>query len=201
MLLSTVTPKIYKDSFQQKFIGFAKKSPVLLSMIITIQDGEEGVLITHVNSNSKYFFKFDYEVDVKDFIAEIKKVLVKKHYPRVVEEILEKHEFTPEELALTLEKSNKKIDELLKYEMRVVGNRLFRIDKILSWKNIAILTLETSTFEDDEIGVSYRYKYNGSLVLFLKNYRGGKFTLEEASANFFSGSLLIDSLIKKGEEK
>jgi len=198
MLITEINSKTWKDNFQQTFIGFAKKSPVLLSMLLTIQEGEEGVLITHVNSGKKYFFKFDYNISVKDFIANIKKTLVDMHYPRLLEEVLQKHEFTPEELAITLEKSDKKIEELVKYEMRVIGTRQFRLDKILSWKNIAILVLEKSSFEDDEIGSAYRYKFNGSLVLFLKNYRSRKFkSLEEASAYFFSNSLLIDQLKKK----
>jgi hypothetical protein len=165
-------------------------------MNIKILDSEEGVLITHVNSNSKYFYPFNYDLDPKDFIAQIKTLLVKNHYPRLIEEILEKHELSSEELAIKVEKGTD-ITELNKYEMRVVGTRQFRIDKILSWKNIAILTLEQSSFSDDEIGASFRYKFSGSIVIFLKNYRSGKFkSLEEASEYFFANSLLIDSITK-----
>jgi hypothetical protein len=166
-------------------------------MIIKIQQGEKGVLVTHVNSNSKYWFSFDYDCNPKDFIAQIKKVLVDKHYPRLVEEILEKHELSQDELVLKLEKGAE-ADHLNKYEMRVIGNRLFRIDKILAWKGIFILSLEQSSFKDDEIGTFFRYKFTGgSAVIFLKNYRSGKFkTLEEASEYFFSNSLLIDSITK-----
>jgi hypothetical protein len=187
--------KYWEDQFIQKFQNFGKKSPVLLSMSVKIQGGEKGALITHVNSNTKYFWPFNYDINVKDFIAEIKKVLVKNHYPRLIEEILEQHQLTSEELALELE-HGKDIDSLNKYEMRVIGNRLFRIDKILTWKNIAILTLETSSFEDDEIESNYRYKFNGSIVIFLKNYRTGKYrSLEEASEHFFANSNIIDKII------
>jgi len=164
-------------------------------MAIKIQDSEEGVLVTHVNSNSKYFFAFDYNMDLKDFIADIKRCLIERHYPRIVEEILTKHELTTEELAKKVEEGHS-IDALSKFEMRIVGQRVYRIDKILAWKQIAILALETSTFTEDDIGANYRYKFNGgSLVLFLKNYRSGKFkTLEEASEVFFSNAMLIDEL-------
>jgi hypothetical protein len=166
-------------------------------MNIKIQDSEEGVLITHVNSNSKYFYPFNYDINPKDFIAQIKSFLVKNHYPRLIEEILEKHELSSEELAIEVEKGVD-ITKLNKYEMRVIGTRQFRIDKILSWKNIAILTLEESSFEDDEINANFRYKFSGSIVIFLKNYRSGKFrTLEEASEYFFSNSLLIDRITTK----
>jgi len=198
MLDNKFSAKWWKDKFSSKFTNFCKKSPVLLSMIIKIQNGEEGVLITHVNSNSKYFFPFKYEQDPKDFIADIKSLLVEKHYPRIIEEILEKHELTSSELALKVEKGHD-INNLSKYEMRVIGTRMYRIDKILAWKQIAILLLEESSFLNDEIGESFRYKFNGgSLVIFLKNYRSGKFkTLEEASEYFFINSLIIDQIIKK----
>jgi hypothetical protein len=195
MLISEVSAKAFKDEFQKKFASFAKKSPVVLSMVIKIEKGEEGALITHVNSSNKYFFPFPIGegVSVKDYIAKIKKLLVEKHYPRVIEEILDKHEFTKEELAQQLEST--KIDDLSKYEMRVVGTRQFRIDKVLLWKNIFLLVLEESSFQDDEINKIFRYKLNISPVTFLRNYRSGKYkSLEEASAFFFSNSVLIDEL-------
>jgi hypothetical protein len=199
-LIAGIPSKIWEDQFSQKFINFAKKSPVLISMNIKIQDGEKGVVITHVNSNNKYFFPFNYDINPKDFIAEIKILLVKNHYPRLIEEILEKHELTSEELAIKVE-SGQSLDNLNKYEMRIIGTRQFRVDKILSWKNIAIVTLENSSFDDDEIGANFRYKFNGSIVIFLKNYRSGKFkTLEEASEYFFSNSLLIDKIIKVDQD-
>ena len=195
---SAINCKFWKDKFSSKFINFCKKSPVLLTMVIKIQNGEEGVLITHMNSNAKYFFPFDYDQNPKDFIADIKKLLVEKHYPRIIEEILEKHQLTTEELTKKVEEGNS-IDKLSKFEMRVIGTRMYRIDKVLTHKQIAILVLESSTFKEDELGSNYRYKFNGgSLVIFLKNYRSGKFkSLEEASGFFLANSLLIDQLEKK----
>jgi hypothetical protein len=194
MLLKEILPKQWKDEFSQKFVSYAKKAPVVISMIITIQQGSEGALITHSNSNTKYFFPFDFSVPVKEFISKIKKLLVEKHYPRVIEEILDKHEFSSEELAKQLE-NNKTLDNLSKYEMRIVGTRQFRIDKVLLWKSIFLLILEKSSFEDDKIDKVYRYKMNTSPVTFLRNYRLGKFkSLEEASAYFFNNSILIDTL-------
>jgi hypothetical protein len=199
-LLNAVHPKIWKDNFSKRFSNFCKKSPVLISLAIKIEGGEEGALITHINSGLKYFFAFDYDMPVKDFIAEIKIVLVAKHYPRLIEEVLEKHELTSEELAIKVEQGAD-INHLNKYEMRTMGTRQFRLDKVLAWKNIAILTLEQSSFPDDDIGANFRYKFNGSIIIFLKNYRSGKYkTLEDASSYFFSNSLLIDLIEKKEEE-
>jgi hypothetical protein len=193
-LLHDISEKVWEDQFSQKFSNFGKKSPVLLSMNIKTQNGERGVLITHINSNQRYFFPFKYEINVKDFIAEIKQILVNKHYPRLIEEIFERHELTTEELAIKVEEGAD-LNNLNKYELRTVGTRQFRVDKILSWKNIVILTLEKSSFEDDRIGANYRYKFNGSIIIFLKNYRSGKFkSLEEASVYFFENSNIIDCL-------
>jgi hypothetical protein len=193
-LLHDISEKTWENQFSQKFSNFGKKSPVLLSMNIKTQGGEKGVLVTHINSGSKYFWPFNYDINVKDFIAEVKQTLVNKHYPRLIEEIFERHELTMEELAIKVENGSN-LNNLNKYELRIVGTRQFRIDKILSWKNIAILTLENSSFEDDAIGVSYRYKFNGSIIIFLKNYRAGKFkSLEEASEYFFENSQIIDTI-------
>lgn len=201
MLEHTQTTVMWETLFKSKFASFCKKSPVLLSMLIKIQDGEKGVLVTHLNTSTKYFFPFDYDQNVKDFIAEIKKFLVEKHYPRIIEEILEKHEKTNEELAKEIEDSGE-VEGLKKYCMQLVGTRQYRIDKVLPWKNIAILVLEGSDIKTDEVGSSYRYKYDKSLVLYLKNYRTGKYSsITEASNEFFNNSMLIEQLGKNKEEK
>jgi hypothetical protein len=101
-MLTIPESKIWKDMFQQKFTSFSKKSPVLLSYSIQLRDGDEGCLVTHINSNAKYWFIFDFNSNVKDFIADIKNTII-KHYPIIVEEILEQKELTPEELALKVE--------------------------------------------------------------------------------------------------
>src|SRR5574344_1243292 len=82
MLLQSMSTSMWENTFQSKFASFCKKSPVLLQMLIKIENGEKGVVVTHTNTGSKYFFQFDYDMNVKDFIAEIKKFLVERHYPR-----------------------------------------------------------------------------------------------------------------------
>lgn len=198
------SPKMWESTFQKKFSNFCKKSSIMLSMVIEIKDGCKGVTVTHVNTNCDYFFPFDYKKNVKDFIAEIKNLLVEKHYPRIVEQIFEQHENTKEELVEQLEKDPTKIDELSKYSLRLSGERLFRIDKVLQWKNIAFLYLEKSTLEGDQIGVYYKYKYNKSLVIYMRKYRKGEFdSLEKAGEEFFKDSSLISILdsSKKSEEE
>jgi hypothetical protein len=176
----------------------------MLSMTIEIKDGRKGVTVTHVNTNNDYFFPFNYKQNVKDFIAEIKNILVEKHYPRIIEQIFEQHENTKEELIEELEKDPTKINQLSKYSMKLAGERLFRIDKVLQWKNIAFLYLENSTFKDDKVGIYYKYKYNKSLVIYMRKYRKGEFdSLEKAGEEFFKDSSLISILdgSKKTEEE
>ncbi len=191
---------MWEATFQKKFSNFCKKSSIMLSMTIEICNGRKGVTVTHANTNSDYFFPFDYKKNVKDFIAEIKEVLVQKHYPRIVEQIYEQHENTREELVSELEKDPTKVDSLSKYSMRLTGSRLFRIDKVLQWKNIAFLYLEESTFKDDKVGVYYKYLYNKSLIVYMRKYRKGDFeSLEQAGEEFFKNSSLISILNKPTE--
>lgn len=187
----------WEDTFQKKFTNFCKKSPVLIKMQIKLEQGVKGVLITNSSTDEKYFFQFDYDMNVKDFIADIKRLLVEKHYPRVTENVFDRHEKTNAELAQELE-SGKSIDSLDKYAVEQIGTRTFRIDKILPWKENVFLVLESSTVPGDIPGTVYRYQYSKSIVLFLRNYRTGKLSsIDEASDEFFSNAFLISVIDKK----
>lgn len=199
MLVQGISSQEWEDSFSKKFSSLCKKSPVLLKYSNRTQDGERGVLVTHVNTGLRYFYPFDYDMNVKDFIALVKKDISNKHYPRLVEDVLQAYEKTNEELAIELE-NGADAKSIKKYSMKSVGVRQYKIDKILSWKQIAILELEKSSFPEDNLHTLYRYQYDGSLVIFLKNYRNGKFkNIEDASAVFFSNANLVDELPKKTE--
>lgn len=200
MLVQSITPKMWEDVFISKFANFCKKSPVLLSMSVRIQDGEKGVVVTHVNSNTRYFFPFDYDIEPKDFIFKIKTFLVEKHYPRLIDEIYECVEKTPAELAEEVENS-KHADNLKTHTLKLVGTKQYRIDKTLLHSNVAILVLENSDIPDDKIGTSYSYQYNKSLMIFMKNYRKGKFkSIEEASNEFFNNASLVYEITDKKKE-
>jgi hypothetical protein len=196
-----ITTDMWEKSFQKKFSNFCSKSPVLLKMSIRIQDGSKGVLLNHVNSDRTYFFPFNYDQNVKDFIADIKRLLVNNHYPRVVQTLYENHKKTNSELAEELEKGGK-VDELNQFCVKKVGERIYRIDKVLPWKNIAIIVLEKSNVPYDEIGSTLKYSYQKSLVLFLKNYRTNVFkSIDEASDDFFNNSLLVSEITSKKKEE
>jgi len=195
MLINRTSSGAYQDIFIKKFTNLAKKAPIMMSYIIKVEDGKEGVLVSHENSGRRYFFPFNYDMQIKDYIAEIKAVLKTNHYPRLVDEVHERIELTPEELAERLE-MGENVDDLKRFEIRKTGERIYVMDKILAWKDIAILILESSTFEADqaEVGQSFQYKFNGSLILYLKKYRSGRHPIETLSSEFFGNSVLVRTL-------
>ena len=92
------------------------------------------------------------------------------------------------------------IKELPKYERRIKSQKLWRIDKVILWKNIVIM--ERVPMKKDEIVPTsqFRFKYNKNLVIFLKKYRSGEFKdLQEAGDAFFNenSSILINEIIPK----
>jgi hypothetical protein len=196
MLVNHANSKAWKEIFIKKFSNFAKKAPIKIGYILTVQDGRECVIVSHDNSGKKYAFPINYDTQVKDFISDIKKVLVANHYPRLIDQSFEKYELTPEEQVAKLEEGVTSVDKIDKFELRLSGERLYRIDKTLLWKNIAILVLEQSTFDGDlsDIGKAFQYSYNGSLVMFLNKYRSGKFPLDSLSREWFDNAGLIRTL-------
>jgi len=201
MLLPSISESKYEEILIKKFTNFSRKAPILLSFILCIQDGKRGILVTHVNSNTKYFFEINYDAQIKDFIAGIKTFLSMRHYPRLIEEILVKHELTAEEQAKELEEG-KQLKDLKKIELRTAGVRQYTIDKVLAWKNIFILKLEKSSYpeDQDEIGNFFLYKYQGSAIIYLKKYRSGYDSIESLSNTFFNSALLIKKLNSEKDE-
>lgn len=188
---------MWEQTFQEKFTNFCKKTPILLKMQIKLEKGVKGVLVVSLPSEEKMFFPFDYDKNVKDFIAEIKAVLVERYYPRLVEDVYDRHEKSTAELATDLEKGET-VEELSKFAVEKVGMRKYRIDKVFPWKNNVFLVLESSDVPGDKAGTVYRYQFSKSIVLFLRSYRTGKFaSIEAASKEFFSNSFLISVIEKK----
>jgi hypothetical protein len=162
------------------------------------QQNEDGVYIIHRGTGNRYFFKFNPEIEEKTFIFNIKQFLIPKHYPRLVESITEPVELSPEELAKKIEEG---IDPkyLKKIELREIGQRLYRIDKSIIWKSIFILVLEDIQLYGEQKQVVptnvLRYRLNSNAASFLKKYRSGGFkSIEEASKEFFSNSILINEI-------
>jgi len=184
MLQQKIDSERYRADLIKKLSNFCEKSPVLLSFVTS----DAGVTIIHSNSNKKYEFPWDYTKPVKSFIHDIKMVLVANHYPRMVEVTKNQIPLTPEEQAKLLEEG---VDpEKLPTTREVSTSRLWRIDRVIVWRDIFILV-------DEQTGEQFRYKLNKSCVFFLKRYRSGGFTLETAAEYFFKNATLLNAIVPK----
>ncbi len=195
MIAENINGDKWKQTTVKKLLSFCEKCPCVLSIKTAVHQGEDGVFVIHKNTGMQYFFPWDYSVEPKDFIHDIKKFLEKKHYPILVETITEEHKLTKEELALMVEEG-KSIQELPQYEKRIKEKKLWRIDKVILWKDIVILVQIDN--KGNTISNQYRYKYNKNLVIFLKKYRSGEYAdLEEAGNEFFNNSILVNEITPK----
>jgi hypothetical protein len=195
MIAENINGDKWKQTTVKKLLSFCEKCPCVLSIKTAVHQGEDGVFVIHKNTGMQYFFPWDYSVEPKDFIHEIKTFLEKKHYPILVETITEEHKLTKEELALMVEEG-KSIQELPQYEKRIKEKKLWRIDKVILWKDIVILVQIDN--KGNTISNQYRYKYNKNLVIFLKKYRSGEYAdLEEAGNEFFNNSILVNEITPK----
>lgn len=181
MLHEKIDSERYKAELIKKLSNFCEKAPVLLSFVTS----DSGVTIVHTNSGEKYQFPWDFTVPVKTFIHNIKEVLVKNHYPRLLQIIEEEVPLTPEEQAALLEQGTTAAElPTTKIER---SQKLWRIDRVIVWRDVFILI-------DEDTGEQYRYKMHKSCVFFLKNYRSGKYTLETAADYFFRNSELLNKI-------
>ncbi len=195
MIAENINGDKWKQTTVKKLLSFCEKCPCVLSIKTAVHQGEDGVFVIHKNTGMQYFFPWDYSVEPKDFIHNIKTFLEKKHYPILVETITEEHKLTKEELALMVEEG-KSIQELPQYEKRIKEKKLWRIDKVILWKDIVILVQIDN--KGNTISNQYRYKYNKNLVIFLKKYRSGEYAdLEEAGNEFFNNSILVNEITPK----
>jgi len=188
MLHTKIDSEKYKAEFIKKLSNFCEKSPVLLSFVTA----DDNVTLIHANTGKRYSFEWDFTKPVKTFIHEIKEVLVANHYPRMIETIASEVSLTPEEQAALLEEGTS--PENLPSTRTVTTQRLWRIDRVIVWRDIFILV-------DENTGDQYRYKLNKSCVFYLKNYRNGRFTLESAWDYFQKNSVLLNKIETKKEQE
>lgn len=193
MLISDVSSKQWKKDVIKKLKSFAEKSPLLISFKVGFHKDMEGFFIVCNQSNEKYFFRCVYEQDPKVFIHDIKEKILPL-YPRVTQTLAKERPATAAEIAdqiangATLSTASKTVSTF--------STKTWRIDKVLPWRQIFMLCLESET---DESGLPVsiedeqrKYQYNGSAVIYLKDYRQGTFKdTVDAGNHFFSKANLI----------
>lgn len=197
MLISDVKSKQWKKDVVKKLKSFAEKSPLLISFRIGYYKDVEGFFIECNQQKEKYFFRCVYEQDPKLFIHHIKEKILFL-YPRVTQTLYEERPATAEDIAdqiangATLSTAKKTIKTFY-------GSKTWRIDKVLPWRQTFMLCLE-SAIDDKGLPITIvneqrKYQYNGSAVIYLKNYRTGQFKdSTDAGDQFFSKANLITRL-------
>lgn len=190
MTYENINGNKYVSTVMRKLLNFSEKCPVSLTIVTETINGEPGVSIVHKNSGRKYFFAWNYSKDPKEFVFDIKQALVTNHYPRIIETNYETREASSSELAKLLEEGVP-IDQLPKTIRTEVGTTMWRIDKVILWRDIFILV-------NEETNKQFRYKLNSNSIIFLKEYREGKYkTLEEAGSYFFHNAILLNEIISQ----
>lgn len=180
MIYQRIDGDQYKTLFDSKFKNFGDKAPIMISYTLD----EYGVTVVHENSDTKYFYEWDFTVPVKAFIHKIKQDLSCNHYPRIsrVEKVL-----LDSEEQTDLITKGMSLDEVPAYKEVM---ETYRIDKILALKDEFILINERTN-------EGFCYKMNSSGIYFLKSYRNGEYkTPLEAGDVFFKRSILVKSLHK-----
>lgn len=196
MIVEKINGDKWKQQTMKKLLSFCEKSPCMLGLRTGLYQGQDGVFVIHKNTDTEYFFPWDMTKDPKEFIHDIKEFIKPKHYPLLIETEWEDHKLTADELA-TMVQNGTSVSDLPKYEKRVKSKKLWRIDKVILWKDCVIL--EPVSMSGEEVpNIQCRYKYNKNLVVFLKKYRSGEFkSIEEAGEDFFNNSMLINEITPK----
>lgn len=176
----------YKRQVYSKFVSFSEKSPLLLDLKTDSEGGVEGLKVTIRSQDKSFFYPWDFQVEPKSFIHRIKLDLM-AWYPLLEEVVYDEHETTADEIRDFLERGYQ-VTEIPRTQRVQAGVKTWRIDKVVVWRDIAIL-------EDVSSGEQFRFKMNTNLVLFLKKYRSGGFTgPKDAGEAFFSKSSLLNKI-------
>lgn len=189
MLLEKNDSDKYIAEFKSRFSNFAEKAPVLLSFTTT----PKGVQIVDEATDTVYEFTWEFSVPVKTFIHGIKMNLAPKCYPKLERREVQKIPLTEEE-QVELAATSDNLDSV-PTEKEIVKTTKYRIDKVISYKDIFII-------EEEGTKRLFRYKMNSSCIFFLKKMRSGRFDERTAAEFFFEKSVLLNEVIplEKREE-
>ena len=203
MIQSTINGTKWIRNVMQKLTSFADKCPLLLNISSGLYHGIDGVYIKVRGSEKKYFFKWVIGEDPKKFVHNIKTKLLSE-YPRIKEELYTERQASAMDIAKEIEQGIS-LDKASKIIRSYKGYIIWRIEKVLSWKEIFILYPEARYDENGtklpfEEPKQYRYQYTGSAILYLTKYRSGRFKdNDEASKEFFKNASLINTINVKEE--
>jgi hypothetical protein len=196
MIKEVVDRRKWVSAAIDKLTAYLNRVPITVNYAI---ENSRIIITPEVENPKELIFDFDYNLEPKSWVHNIKEELL-PFYPRLIEQVYEDVELTSEELALRLV-NGEDPQNIPRVEKKVVKYNGFRIDKVLCYKDIFLLTLEseaiTSTNKPDFKPVSprmFRYKYVVSSVIFLNKLKERKVSILEASEEFFKRAVLIDEV-------
>ena len=200
MRLSSKNGKKWISDSIDKLHAYLDRAPILVSDIVGTENCVDGVYIVHEETKTKLFFPFDYDIEPKIWVHNIKDKLI-QFYPKIIENIYEERAATSVEMADFVLNGGKITDvPVLAKDFKY--QKLWRIDKVQLYKDIFILQL-IGTRKAGEINWSpveeatqNRYKFQGGCsVMYLTKDRNKDFNNEiEAGDYFFENSIFIDEL-------
>lgn len=193
MLYNRSDSSTYIQEFRKRFTNFCEKSPVLLSFTTT----GTGVKVINESTDVVYDFEFDYTLPVKQFIFGIKQILVEECYP-ILNLVIEEEESISMEEQIAIATDEDTPIEKVPTKRIVEKSKRFLIDKVIIFRDTFIV-------KDLTTEKMYRYKLNGSAVLFLNNMRSSEdrkshLTPEKAAQYFFKHSQLLNEIVEKQDE-
>jgi hypothetical protein len=203
MRLSSKNGKKWISDSIDKLHAYLDRAPILVSDIVGTENCVDGVYIVHEETKTKLFFPFDYDIEPKIWVHNIKDKLI-QFYPKIIENIYEERAATSIEMADFVLNGGKITDvPVLAKDFKY--QKLWRIDKVQLYKDIFILQLEgirnigETDWDYNITPTQNRFKFQGGCsVMYLTKYRNKDFNnLIDAGEYFFSNSIFIDELIQK----
>lgn len=200
MRLSSKNGKLWISTAIDKLHKYLDRAPVLVSDTTSTQCCVDGVVIIHEMSKTVMFFPFDYDLDPKIWVHNIKEKLL-PFYPCIIENVVKERATTSEEMAdFVLKGGDPENVPIMTQEITM--QKLWRIDKVQLHKDFFILQLIGTRKIDEEewtpceSAVQNRFKFSGGCsVIYLSKYRNGDFANQvEAGQYFFDNAIFIDEL-------
>lgn len=195
MLNKSINGHTWVAEALDKLKAYLTRAPIIVSDITNA----DGVFIVVNEKKQKEYFPYDYDVDPKVWVHSIKEWLV-NFYPRLVEEVTTTVALTATEKAIWLEEHpGKKTDDIPEFKDVVIQQNSWRIDKVLSFRDIFLLykegEIKDGNFVPTDKPIMRRFKYTGISVLFLKKYRSSNYEdLPVLSKEFFENAIPLDDV-------
>lgn len=171
MIVNKIDTSLFIQTFKKKFSNFCKKSPLLLTYIITehsvkiYEYNKFEDLMSHDTSKYTYLleYSFDFTKEVKENIADIKQALLYL-YPIIKQELNVKENLTAKERNDLVESGKMSIDEAAEAKRDTVETTSYRIEKVIIERDEVIMT----NLSNNEV---YRYKIKIPVSIFMKKIR------------------------------